>query len=151
MKPLFPMSWGGIDDIALKSPSFLEGTGIEIGREGHPPSALLYSGAVGGQESAFPALRVCGGECAAPEGSSTPAPERRGQPCSGTHLPGGRKRSLCVCSHYLLGLGWDTDTPRVGQRGRRLVAEMPIVCRVSLILLTAPIVLLFTPFTVNPG
>ena len=54
---------GGIDDTALKSPSFLEGAGIEIGQECHPSSALLLPWSSGeDKDHTFPALRVCGGE-----------------------------------------------------------------------------------------
>ena len=85
------------------------------------------------------------GSVHAPEGSSTPALEERTTLLTGPTSPGGREgASLCVQSPRSLGVGH--CAPRVGQRGRRLVAEMPIVCSVSLILLTVPILLLFTLF-----
>lgn len=100
-KPLPHVMGGGegIDDVALKSPSFLEGTGIEIGREGRPPSALLLLWSSGkDKDHTFPALRVCGGECARSRGFIHPCPGGEDNPAHRTHLPWGEGRSVTVCA-----------------------------------------------------
>ena len=111
------------------------------------PLPFFYSGAVVRTKIIRSQLSGCVvGSVHAPEGSSTPALEERTTLLTGPTSPGGREGvSLCVQSPRSLGVGH--CAPRVGQRGGRLVAEMPIVCRVPLILLTAPIVLLVTLFT----
>ena len=63
---------------ALKSPSFLEGAGIEIGQECHPSSALLLPWSSGeDKDHTFPALRVCSVKHGGPQGLVHPAREER--------------------------------------------------------------------------
>ena len=113
----------GLHNTALEAPSLLEGAGIEIGQERHPPSAFLLLWSRGeGEDHTLPALRVCNVEHEGPRGPVHLCPGGEDSPAHSAHLSWGRSRG--VQSPHCLRVG--CCAPRVGWRGRRQVAEVSI-------------------------